>query len=370
MKVSAAVLRRPSAEFDIERLDLEDPRPDEVLVELVATGVCHTDISCQNQTIPTQLPVVLGHEGAGVVLAVGDEVRDVAPGDHVLLSYGWCGRCRPCSQAAAAYCVDSASLNLSGNRPDGSSSFGDGVRSHFFGQSAFASHAVVPECNVVVVPREVPLALMAPLGCGVQTGAGAVLNALKVPSGASLVVFGAGAVGLSAVMAARLAGADPIIAVDLVPGRLQLARDLGATHVVDARTQDPMRVIAQVTGGTPDFTLEAAGTATTFRQALSCLGRRGVCGLVGAAGPAVTPEFDWAHVLMNGITVRGIIQGDSTPRDFLPELIGLFLTGRFPVDRLVTTYPFARINRAVRDAHEGTAVKPVLLMSDEGTVDV
>lgn len=370
MKVLAAVLREPCADFLIEELDLEDPRADEVLVELAATGMCHTDLSCRDQTIPTQTPIVLGHEGAGVVVAVGGGVQDVAPGDHVLLTFGSCGACGPCSRHASAYCVDSYPLNLAGGRPDGSSAFDGGIQSHYFGQSAFATHAVVPLRNVVVVPRTAPLALLAPLGCGVQTGAGAVLNALRVPAGASLAVFGAGAVGLSAVMAARLIGADQVIAVDRVPGRLALARELGATHVIDARTNDPLPVIADITAGTPDFALEAAGSASTLHQALACLGRRGVCGLVGAAGPAVTPPFDWAHVLMNGITVRGIIQGDSTPRTFLPELVELFLAGRLPADKLITTYPFAEINRAVRDTHDGTTVKPVLLMPDQGVLCV
>lgn len=366
MKVPAAVLRKPSAEFTLEHLELTQPRPDEVLVELVATGVCHTDISCQNQLIPTELPVVLGHEGAGVVAAVGSEVPDLSPGDHVLLSYGWCGRCRPCMHGDPAYCEDNYVLNLAGNRPDGSSAFDAGIRSHFFGQSAFATHAVVPARNVVPVPRTAPLEVLAPLGCGVQTGAGAVLNVMKVPAGGSLVVFGAGAVGLSAIMAAHLTGAEPIVAVDLMPGRLELARQLGASHTVDARNGDVPQAIADLTGGAAQFALEAAGTATTFAQALGCLGRRGMCGLVGAAGPAVTPQFDWSHVLMNGITVRGILQGDSIPRTFLPQLVELFLAGHFPIDRIVKTYPFEQINRAVRDTHDGSAVKPVLLMSSQG----
>ncbi|PZS30400.1 MAG: alcohol dehydrogenase [Pseudonocardiales bacterium] len=357
---TAAITRAEGQPFVLEDIDVDQPRADEVLVRIVASGVCHTDVNCRNQVYDIELPIVLGHEGSGVIEAVGSQVSSAAVGDHVVLSYGTCGVCPTCRSGHSAYCPQVYPLNLVGNRPDGSSSLSGGVRSHFFGQSSFATHAVVPERNVVAVSKDAPLALLGPLGCGIQTGAGAVLLSLQVRAGESLVVFGAGAVGLSAVMAGVIAGAYPIIAVDLSASRLKKATELGATYVIDATEQDPVAAVRELTHGGARYAIEATGSPAAFSQAVQSLGSRGVCGLVGAVGAGVNGSFDWLHVQMSGITIRGVIEGDAIPQDFIPQLISYHQRGRFPFDRLITEYDFADINTAVADAEAGVAIKPVL----------
>ena len=254
--VSAAVVRKKGGPFIIEKLRLEEPRADEVLVRIVATGMCHTDMVVRDQVYPVPQPIVLGHEGAGVVEKVGSNVVKVRPGDHVVLTFMSCGHCNLCAQGRPANCVNFNAHNFSGARADGTGSLRDDhgpVHDHFFGQSSFSTFAVANERNVVKVPKEAPLELLGPLGCGIQTGAGAVMNALKVGPGASFAAFGAGAVGLSAVMAARAVGATTIIAVDVVPARLALAKEIGATHAVNAKEQDPVAAVRAITNGGVQF---------------------------------------------------------------------------------------------------------------------
>lgn len=363
MRITAAVARGDAKRLSIETLELEDPRPGEVRVRLVATGVCHTDIKVMPPGGPTPKPVVLGHEGAGVVARVGAGVTKVAPGDHVVMSFAACGACPSCRDHAPAYCHDMRRLNFGGARADGTTPLSkDGAPIHgsFFGQSSFATHAVCREGNVVKVRKDAPLERLGPLGCGVQTGAGAVLNSFKVKAGQSIAVFGAGSVGLSAVMAARLAGAGAIVAVDVVPERLALAAELGATATADARAgaaSDAVR--AHVPGGV-DYALDTTASAAVLREALLSLAPRGVCGLVAAPGANPEVTVDVLHLLLGGRSLRGIVQGDSTPDEFIPRLIDLHMDGRLPFDRLITFYPFERINDAIRDSESGAAIKPVL----------
>ena len=227
----AAVVRAASHGFEIEAVSLEDPRDDEVLVRLVATGVCHTDLIARDQIYPVPQPIVLGHEGAGIVEKVGAGVSHVEPGDHLVLTYLSCGDCPACNEASPAYCHKLFGLCFGGARPDGSGAIrdanGEALHGHFFGQSSFATLAIASRRNVVKVRRDAPWEILGPLGCGLQTGAGAVLNVFRPEAGQSLAVFGAGAVGLSALMAARHAVMEPIIVIDVVPERLQIARDLG-----------------------------------------------------------------------------------------------------------------------------------------------
>ena len=359
---TAAVAREVGSPFSIEALELEQPRSDEVRVRLVAVGICHTDVNCRNQVYDVRFPIVLGHKGASVVEEIGESVEGLAIGDHVVLGYSSCGHCEQCRGGHPAFCPEVFSLNLLGNRADGSSAFAAGVRSHFFGQYSSATRAVVPARNIARVPVEAPLDLLGPLGCGIQTGAGAVLRSLKVHVGSSLVIFGAGAVGLSALMAGMLAGAYPIVVVDRIASRLELARELGATATVDAGAGEPVEEIRRLTAGGADFAIEAAGAPPAFRQAVAALGPRGMCGLVGAVGAGVEGSFDWLHVQMNGITIRGVIEGDSIPADFIPELVDLQRRGKFPLEKLVRFYDFDEINQAIEDAEEGGVVKPILRM--------
>ncbi|MGW6460689.1 NAD(P)-dependent alcohol dehydrogenase [Streptomyces sp. NPDC055078] len=365
--VRAAVVRAKGEPFAFEDLELDTRlRPDEILVRVVATGVCQTDIHVRDQHLPTPLPAVLGHEGAGVVERVGAAVTSVAPGDRVVMSYQACGHCRPCRSGNPAYCAESFPLNFGGSRPDGTNALsagGEEIHGHFFGQSSFATHALATERNAVKVGDDIPLELLAPLGCGLQTGAGAVLNSLKVPAGSSVVVIGTGTVGLAAVMAAKVAGASPVIAVDIVPERLDLARELGATHTVNAKDEDTAARIAEITGGGADHVLEITARPDMLTLAVDALAPLGTAALIGGA-PAGAHAPVNMNALLGGRTVRGIAQGDSIPQLFIPQLIDLYRAGRFPFDRLITHYGFDEINQAVTDTQKGAVIKPVLRIGE------
>ncbi|SHO66955.1 aryl-alcohol dehydrogenase [Pseudoxanthobacter soli DSM 19599] len=363
-KIVAAVVREKGAAFQIEDATIGEPRPGEVLVRIVAVGVCHTDIIVRDQYYPVPLPGVLGHEGSGIVEAVGPGVAAVEPGDHVVLTFQSCGHCGPCESGHPAHCADFFAQNFGGGRKDGSTATCDGhghaLHDHFFGQSSFGSYAMAHERNVVKVPKDAPLELLGPLGCGIQTGAGAVLRAMKVPAGARFAVFGSGAVGLSAVMAARIAGATTIIAVDVTQSRLDLALTLGATHAINSREADPVARIREITGGGADFTLESSGRPEVLRQAIDALGIQGTCGIVGAPKLGTEASFDVNMVMIPGKRIMGIVEGDAVPKVFIPQLVDLYMQGRFPFDKLVKFYDFDEINRAVADSESGITIKPIL----------
>jgi len=351
----------------LERLRIEEPRADEVLVRIVATGVCHADLFIRDQVYPVGLPVVLGHEGAGVVERVGSAVTGVEPGDPVVVTYSWCGECESCRDGMPGYCREHFERNFLCQRPDGTSPLRNGdevVRGCFFGQSSFATHALCPARSVVKVPADVPLELLGPLACGVQTGAGAIMRALDVEPGRSVAVFGVGSVGLSAIMAAKLRGASPIVAVDVIPSRLAVARSLGATHLVDARTGDVAEAVREATGGGSRYALDTTGSPQAIRQAVDSLAVRGVCGTVGANAPGTEVCLDLIHMMAHGRTFRGIVEGDVDPQTFIPELIDLHRAGRFPFDRIVTTFPFEEINQAFAAVEAGRTIKAVLLMGE------
>lgn len=363
MEIKAAVVRKKGGPFQVETLTLEEPSPDEALIRIVATGMCHTDMVARDQLYTVPLPVVLGHEGAGVVERVGKNVKKIAPGDHVVLTYMWCGHCKPCLNGDLTYCANFYALNFGGAREDGSTATHDkqgAVQDHFFGQSSFGTYALAHERNVVKVPADAPLELLGPLGCGIQTGAGAVMNGLKVRPGSSFAAFGGGAVGLSAVMAARVAGATTIIAADVVPSRLALAKELGATHTVNSRETDPVEAVRTITGGGADFTLESSGRPAVLRQAIDALAIRGVCGIVGAPALGTEANFDVNGVMTTGKRIIGIIEGDSVPDLFIPSLVELYQQGRFPFDKLVKFYSLDQINQAAEDSEKGVTIKPIV----------
>ena len=341
----------------IESLELEGPREDEVLVRLVASGVCHTDIDFCDGWAEADGAVVLGHEGAGVVERAGKDVKSVKLGDHVVLSYQSCGRCRRCRMGQPAHCQHFWEANFGFQRLDGSNALQrNSVRGHFFGQSSFATHSLTTERNLVRVSKDLPLEILCPLGCGLQTGAGTVMNSLRVSVGASIAVFGTGAVGLAAVMAARLVGAGPIIGVDIKPKRLQLALKLGVTHAIDNRRQDVSARIAEITGRGVDYVVETTGDPEMHGLAIEVLNPHGIVALLtGESGTDSLPE---------GRRTLGIIQGDAVPQHFIPKLIQLYRTGQFPFDRLLKFYDFGDINRAIADAKHGYTIKPVLRISE------
>ncbi|HEY0180637.1 MAG TPA: NAD(P)-dependent alcohol dehydrogenase, partial [Dokdonella sp.] len=332
-RIKAAVVREKGGAFRIEPVELEDPRADEVLVRIAGVGMCHTDLVVRDQYFPTPLPAVLGHEGSGVVAKVGAAVTKVKPGDHVVLSYASCGACANCQAGRYGYCNDLYGRNFSGGRPDGTSpcrdAHGGRVSACFFSQSSFGEYALATERNVVKIADDVPLELMGPLGCGIQTGAGAVINALKPGAGTSIAIFGAGSVGLAATMAARVVGCARIIVVDLNAQRLALARELGATHVIDAGREDAVAAIQALTGDGAQYSLECTGLPKVARQAVDCLRLTGVCGVIGVAPLGTEVSLDMNGILF-GRTVRGIIEGDSVADVFIPQLIELWKQGRFP----------------------------------------
>ncbi|RZB19329.1 NAD(P)-dependent alcohol dehydrogenase [Streptomyces sp. F001] len=363
--IQAAVVPEPGADFETLDVLLDDPRAGEVLVRVEAVGICHADIAAREGKTPFPHPAVLGHEGAGVVETVGAGVTSLRPGDRVVLTFASCGACASCRSGLPSQCVDFLSLNFAaGARPDGSPTLWHGdtpLHGHFFGQSSFATHALVTERNAVKLPDDAPLATLAPLGCGIQTGAGAVLNVLRPAPGGSVAVFGAGAVGLAAVMEARLAQAAQVIAVDVNPGRLALATELGATDTIDARTADPVAAIRKLTGGGAGHVLESSGNVLVFRQAIDAAAIGGVIGIVGAPFGREA-AVDVADIVNASKRIVGIVEGGGVPHVFIPTLAALHAAGRLPVERLVTTFPFDRINDAARAAALGEAVKPVLLL--------
>ena len=363
MKITAALSHGADTPLEIAEVELDEPRADEVLVARTAAGICHPDLTVRARWPAERSPIVLGHEGAGVVVAVGAAVSRVRPGDRVLMSYRSCGACPECAAGHAPYCLAFAALNTSGSRPDGSTTMArDGAPVHgsFFGQSSFASHALAYESNLVVVGDDVDLGVAAPLGCGVQTGAGAVLNVLRPGSDAALAVFGAGAVGLSAVMAAAATGVGAIVAVDPVAGRRRIAAELGATETVDPASEDPVDAIHRLSGAGATHALDTTAIPAVIGQAVAGLARRGMLALVGVGPRDVA--IDVTELIGGGKTIRGVVEGDAVAQAFLPRLLELHAAGRLPLERLIRTYDFEDIDAAVADAASGVAIKPVLVM--------
>jgi aryl-alcohol dehydrogenase len=352
-----------SGRWALEELELADPAPHEVLVRVVASGICQTDVHARDGYFPVPWPAVYGHEGTGVVERVGAAVESVVPGDHVIMANPSCGECANCREGYEAYCVRGREIKLCGLRLDGSIALRKGeapVHGSFFQQSSFSTVALATDRNVIKVAKDAPLDVLAAFPCGVNTGTGAVMNVLKPRPGDSFAVFGAGTVGLAGLMAAKLRGCDPIIAVDVFDNRLALARNLGATHVVDARRPDVAAEVRRIAGGRGvRLSLEAAGVPAALRAAVDALAPRGICCLVGSARAGIDAALDMS-ILQQGRAVRGCIQGESVVRDFLPQLVELFRAGQLPVDRLVRRYEFAAINEAVADMLSGATIKAVL----------
>jgi len=364
MDILAAVARAPHAPFSLETVTLDAPRDDEILVRVVATGICHTDIAMRDGAFPVPQPIVLGHEGAGIVERIGRAVTKVKPGDRVAMTFNSCGHCASCEAHAPSYCHDFFGRNFAGARPDGSSAIAGGaIHGNFFGQSSFATYALCHERNAVKLPDDAPLEIVGPLACGIQTGAGAIINALKLGVGDSLAAFGAGSVGLSAIMAARLVGATTIIAVDLSDARLALARELGATHTVNPSKEHAVEAVMRITGIGVAFSFESTGVPAVVRQAVDALAPRGTCGIVGAFPGGSEVTLDLLHLMTAGRTLRGIVEGDANPDVFIPTLIELHRQGRFPYDRLIRHYDFKDINQAIADSESGRTVKPVVRMA-------
>ena len=365
MQIKAAVVHEKNGPFMMENVDLVEPGADELLVRVVASGICHTDEFGRAQGMPIPLPLVLGHEGAGVVEKVGENVRDIKPGDHVGFSYAFCDHCHNCMSGHPNYCDHFNQINFGGVAGDGKTKlFQNGKPvSMFFGQSSFATHSVINQKSAVKVDADVDLALVAPMGCGIQTGAGAVLNTLRPAMNSSIAVFGCGAVGMSAIMAAKVAHCDKIIAVGGNPKSLELAKELGATHTINRKeVADVPAAIAEITGnGGADYTIDTSGYGPMIQTAIHSTKFHGT--ILPLAPSGVIDKFDMGtDVLMNMRTIMGTCEGDSIPQTFIPELVRLYKEGEFPVDKIITTYPFEDINRAFEESHGSYVIKAVLRM--------
>jgi aryl-alcohol dehydrogenase len=364
VKIRAAVSREGQDTPLIEDVTLSEPRADEVRVRIAAAGVCHTDLRAHKGLAwNTPRPIVLGHEGAGIVEAVGAGVLHLKAGDRVVLSGSSCGVCPSCRDNLPSYCREVIPRSFGGQRMDGSSALskdGERLHGHFFGQSSFATHAIADARGAVKIADDIPFDVVAPLGCGVITGAGAVLKSFALKTGQTLAVFGAGSVGLSAIMAARLAGARQIIAVDPVPARRAMALGLGATAVLDAADADIVAAVRTLVPDGVDFALNTTVVPAVYEAALRVLGMRGVAAFVSA--PPQPLSVPLPLLLGGGRSLRGIIGGDAAPQVVIPMLLDFWRQGRFPMDRLITPFPFERIADAFDAFRHGTVIKPVLRM--------
>lgn len=364
MRIRAAVSRDNTPAPAIEDVDLGEPRAGEILVRVVAAGICHTDLRAHaGGVLPTPRPVVLGHEGAGVVESVGPGVTGLVPGDQVVMSGSSCGICPCCRSNLPSYCSENMLRSFGGSRPDGSSALsqtGQKLHGHFFGQSSFATYAIADARSAVRIAPDIPLQIAAPLGCGVITGAGAVLYSFALRAGQSLVVFGTGGVGLSAVMAAHLVGASQIIAVDPLASRRALALALGATAAIDPGEGDVVDALRVLLPAGADFVLNTTAQAAVIDAGLRALGMRGVLGFVSAPPQPWTTQL--FPLLAGGRSLRGILGGDAAPQVAIPLLLDYWRQGRFPLERLITHYRFEQIAEAFGAVKSGAAIKPVLQM--------
>ncbi len=364
----AAVAREPHGPFSVETIEVEAPRAGEVRVKIAGVGLCHTDLIFRDQLAPFALPGVLGHEGAGTIEAIGEGVEGLAIGDEVVVGFSSCGACPRCAEHLPSYCQNFVPLNYAGMRlEDGSTAYaqdGERVTSHFFGQSSFSALTVTRATNVVKVDTsKVALELLGPLGCGFQTGAGGVMRSLACPAGSSIAIFGGGPVGLAAVMGAVIQGCSTIILVEPIAARRDVALELGATHVIDPTATDDLAAAlrAFVPPGL-DFAFDTSGIVPVIEAGMAALGSHGAIGLVGVPSKADAAIcVNIAALMTPGHRIIGIIEGDSDPQQFIPELIAHHNAGRFPFDRLIQTYPLAEINAAIAAQARGECIKVVLI---------
>lgn len=366
MKITAAVAEGTGKPFALKSVELGAPKADEILVRVVGVGVCHTDIVFKEGQMIAP-PVVLGHEGSGIVEAVGSAVKKVAVGDRVAMTFRSCGACARCDSGDAAYCFTMPMLNYAGRRTDGSTPLvceGVELGSNFFGQSSFATHALTYERNVVKVPDDIPLEIIGPLGCGIQTGAGGVMRSLNCPAGSTLLVTGGGPVGLSAVMGGKIQGCSTIILVEPHEARRKLALEFGATHAIDPNeAKDLAAAVRAILPVGVDYAFDTTGVPPVQAAVMGALAPKGVFGIVGISPPGTPLPGEVNTVMTFGHTVKGIIEGDSDPDVFLPELMEHFRAGRLPFDRMIKTFPFSEINEAIAAQHHGDCIKVVLVMA-------
>lgn len=371
MKITAAVLNEINTDFEFKEIELDEPKANEVRVKLVASGVCHTDAAVKDGTIPVPMPAILGHEGAGIVESVGSSVTGFEPGDHVILGFAFCGKCRFCRSGNPGACEKVGDLNMGGAMIDGTHRLhteNNEDVSVFFGQSSFATYTTVNENNLVKIPNDIDLRMVGSLGCGFMTGSGTVLNSLDPEEGSSLVVFGTGAVGLAGIMAGKIANAAHVIAVDINDDRLAIAKDLGATDTINSMTEDVVEQILKITGGLgAQYALDTTGVPAVIQTALKSLDIKGELATVGVVkGPVEININD--DVMVPSRTIKGVIEGDAVPQLFIPKLVDFYRKGQFSIDKLSKLYNFSDIDQAFEDSKNGKTVKPILVIDESYTV--
>lgn len=364
MKIKAALVEGKGQPYTITELELAEMKETDVLVRIVASGLCRSDYGERNGN-SIEFPNVLGHEGAGIVEKVGSAVTAVVPGDHVVLSYAYCGECKPCSTGHPSGCVHWLEVNNAGTNTRGESVLhtAEGTPvNNFFNQSSFANYSLTDESNIVKVDKEVDLRILGPLGCGLGTGSGAVLNVLKPAVGSGIAVFGTGAVGFAAIMAAKIAGCYPIVAVDINQQRLDQALAIGATHAVNSLETDAKEFIHELTAGLGlDYTIDTSGVNTVMSNALACVSNTGT--FVPLAVTKQDFEFNpFFELVFGNKKIVGVLIGDTIPKFHLPNLIEFYKRGQFPFDRFVKFYDFEEINQAEADSVSGEVIKAVIVM--------
>jgi len=367
MKATAAIIRNVGGPFLIEDVEVQSPIGAEVLVRVVGVGMCHTDLVARDG-FPVPMPIVLGHEGSGIVEAVGPDVKGLTVGDHVVLSFDSCAACATCDEHLPAYCHNFLAYNFAGVRlADGSTSLSKGdevIHGNFFGQSSFASFAIAHERNTVKVDKDLPLEILGPLGCGVQTGAGAAVLSVGLKPGQSLAIFGGGAVGLSALLGARAVGAGTVIVIEPNAERGKLALELGASHVINPKEcDDVLTKVKELGGGAGvNHALDTTGIPDVIAIAVETMTANGMLGLIAVPPPEAMLPANMMSMLVRGVGVKYITEGDADPQTFIPQMLEWYKAGKFPFDKLIKTFPFAQINEAAHASETGQAIKPVLLL--------
>jgi len=361
--MKAAVMYENNKPLQVEEVTLDGPQSQEVLVKMVATGVCHTDLHFIKGEMPCAMPVVLGHEGAGIVEKVGPGVTTLQPGDHVVLMVAWsCGKCRYCVSGRPAMCPEWLGYNMMGTLPSGTKRLhrGDQELNHFFSQSSFAEYAVVHERTAIKVREDAPLDEVCLLGCGTTTGIGAVINTAGIRAGESIVIYGCGGVGLSAVIGANLAGAGKLIAVDTLNMKLEKAKELGADYVINASQEDPVQRVMEITGGGADYALECIGNVNVMAQAFASIHSGGKCVVVGMASLGSMMNIATFEFLL-GKTITGSVQGDIRASIDVPQYVDLFMAGKLPIDKLISRYyGLDEINEAMEALEKGQVIRSII----------
>jgi S-(hydroxymethyl)glutathione dehydrogenase/alcohol dehydrogenase len=372
MESTAAVLHAPvqSSDFaasspaDITAIEVAPPGPTEVRVELAAAGLCHTDLKIARGDSEETYPLVMGHEGAGVVEAVGERVTTVAPGDHVVLGRMSCGSCASCRSGRSNLCDARRHASSDGTLRSGAIRFSrdGGPVHHCHGVSSFTEYTVVDAEVAIPITDDVPLEHATLLGCGVFTGFGAVTNTARAEVGSSVAVFGCGGVGLSAVQGAAVAGANPVIAVDLIAEKLATAGALGATQTVDASATDPVERIRSLTDGGADYAVVCVGDVTAIEQAAAAVGKRGEVLVVGVPPSGASPDLDVYELMRAEKTVRGSFNGSYDLPQAIPKLAELVAAGALQLEPLISSVrPLAELNEAMAELEAGTGIRHVLV---------